>query len=75
MTATNYPLTAIKQAIESCKTTGYEVGHHFRGVTKMITLGKGKPTKKGWKSRPAIHRIRHLKYESRKSHSKSHIPL
>ncbi len=34
-------LTAIKRAIESCKTTGYEVGHHFRGVTKMITLGKG----------------------------------
>jgi DNA-damage-inducible protein D len=34
-------LTAIKRAIESCKTTGYEVGHHFRGVTKLITHGKG----------------------------------
>ncbi len=34
-------LTAIHRAIESCKTTGYEVGHHFRGVTKMIALGKG----------------------------------
>lgn len=34
-------LTAIQRAIESCKTTGYEPGHHFRGVTKLITLGKG----------------------------------
>jgi len=34
-------LTAIKRAIESCKTTGYDVGHHFRGVTKLITHGKG----------------------------------
>ena len=34
-------LTAIQRAIESCKTTGYEVGHHFRGVTKLITHGKG----------------------------------
>ena len=34
-------LTAIKRAIESCKTTGYEVGHHFRGVAKLITHGKG----------------------------------
>jgi len=34
-------LTAIQRAIESCTTTGYEVGHHFRGVTKMIALGKG----------------------------------
>jgi len=34
-------LTAIQRAIESCKTTGYEEGHHFRGVTKMIALGKG----------------------------------
>ena len=34
-------LTAIKRAIESCKTTGYEVGHQFRGVTKLITHGKG----------------------------------
>lgn len=34
-------LTAIQRAIESCKTTGYEAGHHFRGVTKLITHGKG----------------------------------
>ncbi len=29
-------LTAIQRAIDSCETTGYEVGYHFRGVTKMI---------------------------------------
>ena len=34
-------LTAIQRAIESCRTTGYEVEHHFRGVTKLITHGKG----------------------------------
>lgn len=34
-------MTAIQRAIESCKTTGYEPGHHFRGVTKLITHGKG----------------------------------
>ena len=34
-------LTAIQRAIESCKTTGYEAEHHFRGVTKLITQGKG----------------------------------
>jgi DNA-damage-inducible protein D len=34
-------LTAIQRAIESCKTTGYEPEHHFRGVTKLITHGKG----------------------------------
>jgi hypothetical protein len=34
-------LTAIQRAIESCKTTDYEPGHHFRGVTKLITHGKG----------------------------------
>ena len=34
-------LTAIQRAIESCKTTSYEPGHHFRGVTKLITHGKG----------------------------------
>jgi len=34
-------LTAIQRAIESCKTTGYEPKHHFRGVTKLITHGKG----------------------------------
>ncbi|MFM8717754.1 MAG: hypothetical protein ACKOF3_13370, partial [Spartobacteria bacterium] len=37
-------LTAIKRAIESCKTTGYDVGHHFRGVTKLITLGRSGAT-------------------------------
>ena len=31
--------TAINRAIESCKTTGYAVADHFRGVTKMIKLG------------------------------------
>ncbi len=34
-------LTAIQRAIESCKTTGYDPGHHFRGVTKMVALGSG----------------------------------
>jgi DNA-damage-inducible protein D len=34
-------LTAIHRSIDSCKTTGYEPGHHFRGVTKLITHGKG----------------------------------
>ena len=34
-------LTAIQRAIESCQTTGYEPEHHFRGVTKLITHGKG----------------------------------
>ena len=33
--------TAINRAIESCKSTGYEADDHFRGVTKMIELGKG----------------------------------
>lgn len=33
--------TAIKRAIESCETTGYEANDHFRGVTKMIEVGKG----------------------------------
>jgi hypothetical protein len=37
-------LTAIQRAIESCKATGYEVGHHFRGVTKMIALFGGHAT-------------------------------
>lgn len=32
--------TAIQQAIESCKTTGYKPEHHFRGVTKLITHWK-----------------------------------
>lgn len=34
-------LTAIQRAVESCKTTGYDPEHHFRGVTKLITHGKG----------------------------------
>ena len=33
--------TAIQRAIESCETSGYRVSDHFRGVTKMIALGKG----------------------------------
>ncbi len=33
--------TAINRAIESCQTTGYSVEDHFRGVTKMIEIGKG----------------------------------
>lgn len=34
-------LTAIERAIRSCEATGYESADHFRGVTKMIGLGKG----------------------------------
>lgn len=34
-------LTAIQRAIESCKTTGCDPNHHFRGVTKMVALGSG----------------------------------
>jgi DNA-damage-inducible protein D len=33
--------TAINRAIESCVTTGYAAEDHFRGVTKMIEIGKG----------------------------------
>lgn len=33
--------TAIKRAIESCETTGYDPNNHFRGVTKMVSLGSG----------------------------------
>lgn len=32
-------LTAIKRAIESCETSGYNPDDHFRGVTKMVRLG------------------------------------
>ena len=32
---------AIQRAIASCNTTGYDPLHHFRGVTKLITHGKG----------------------------------
>lgn len=31
--------TAINRAIESCETTAYRAGDHFRGVTKMVKLG------------------------------------
>jgi DNA-damage-inducible protein D len=31
-------ITAIRRAVESCKTTGYAPNDHFRGVTKMISL-------------------------------------
>ena len=34
-------LTAIQRAMTSCETTGYKPSDHFRGVTKMIGLGKG----------------------------------
>ena len=33
--------TAIKRAIESCITTGYDPDNHFRGITKMVKLGSG----------------------------------
>jgi DNA-damage-inducible protein D len=33
--------TAISRAIESCKKIGYDPEHQFRGVTKLITHGKG----------------------------------
>jgi DNA-damage-inducible protein D len=32
---------AIKRAIISCESTGYESSDHFRGVTKMVPLGSG----------------------------------
>lgn len=34
-------MTAIGRAMESCVSTGYQVDDHFRGVTKMIEIGKG----------------------------------
>lgn len=34
-------MTAIRRAIESCQTTGYDPDDHFRGVTKMVSLGSG----------------------------------
>jgi len=34
-------LTAIQRAITSCETTGFDASDHFRGVTKMIDIGKG----------------------------------
>ena len=32
---------AIKRAIISCQTTGYDPDDHFRDVTKMVPLGSG----------------------------------
>ncbi len=34
-------MTAVRRAIESCESTGYRTDDHFRGVTKMIEIGKG----------------------------------
>ena len=34
-------MTAIKRAIESCRTTDFYPEHHFRGVTKMVVIGSG----------------------------------
>ena len=34
-------LTAIKRAMAACEAAGFQVSDHFRGVTKMIMLGKG----------------------------------
>lgn len=34
-------MTAIQRAVESCKSTGYVESDHFRGVTKMVSLGSG----------------------------------
>ena len=34
-------MTAIGRAMESCVSTGYQANDHFRGVTKMIEIGKG----------------------------------
>ena len=33
--------TAIQRAMQSCEASGHAVPDHFRGVTKMIVLGKG----------------------------------
>ena len=33
--------TAIRRAMESCEASGHAASDHFRGVTKMIGLGKG----------------------------------
>lgn len=34
-------IIAIRRAIESCKSTGFNPDDHFRGVTKMVMLGSG----------------------------------
>lgn len=33
--------TAIQRAMQSCEASRHGVSDHFRGVTKMIALGKG----------------------------------
>ena len=33
-------LAAINRAIDSCKSIDFEPDDHFRGVTKMVELGK-----------------------------------
>ncbi|WP_148863971.1 DNA damage-inducible protein D [Marinobacter fonticola] len=33
--------TAIQRAVESCEASGHPASDHFRGVTKMVTLGSG----------------------------------
>jgi DNA-damage-inducible protein D len=35
--------TAIERAQTACRNTGEDVNDHFRGVTKMIAVGKGAP--------------------------------
>ncbi len=34
-------IVAIKKAVDSCENSGIEVSDHFRGVTKMVTIGSG----------------------------------
>lgn len=34
-------ITAVQRAIESCQTTGFKPEDHFRGVTKMVSIGSG----------------------------------
>lgn len=34
-------MTSVNRAIESCQTTGYDSNDHFRGVTKMVSVGSG----------------------------------
>lgn len=34
-------LAAVKRAMTSCESSGFAVADHFRGVTKMVSLGSG----------------------------------
>jgi len=34
-------MKVIQRAIVSCQTTGYDPNDHFRGVTKMVSIGSG----------------------------------